>query len=72
VSEKWVGYDWSATAIVAFGIVRFLSLALWWPKDDSPTDAMLRDKWFLLNLAAAAATMLGRKADCPAIVWLTA
>jgi hypothetical protein len=33
---------------------------------------MLRDKWFLLNLAAAAATMLGRKADCPAIVWLTA
>jgi 4-hydroxybenzoate polyprenyltransferase len=43
---------------VALGIVRFLFLALWRPKDDSPTDAMLRDPWFLLSLAGAAATML--------------
>jgi 4-hydroxybenzoate polyprenyltransferase len=43
---------------VALGIVRFLGLSLWWPKDDSPTDAMLRDPWFLVILAGAAATML--------------
>jgi decaprenyl-phosphate phosphoribosyltransferase len=43
---------------VALGIVRFLSLSLWWPKDDSPTDAMLRDPWFLLILAGSAVTML--------------
>ncbi len=47
-----------STPFVAFGIVRFLFLALWWPKDESPTDAMLRDRWFLLDLAGAAATML--------------
>ena len=43
---------------VALGILRFLSLALWWPKDESPTEAMLKDPWFLLNLLAAAATVL--------------
>jgi len=43
---------------VALGIFRFLSLALWWPKDDSPTEAMLRDPWFLLTLAGAAGTMI--------------
>lgn len=43
---------------VAVGIVRFLSLALWWPKDESPTEAMLKDPWFLLALAGAGATML--------------
>lgn len=43
---------------VALGIIRFLFLALWSPKDDSPTDAMLRDPWFLLTLAGAAGTML--------------
>jgi decaprenyl-phosphate phosphoribosyltransferase len=43
---------------VAIGIVRFLSLALWRPRIDSPTDAMLRDPWFLLDLAAATATVL--------------
>jgi 4-hydroxybenzoate polyprenyltransferase len=43
---------------VALGIIRFLSLSLWRPKDDSPTDAMLRDPWFLLILAGAAVTML--------------
>lgn len=44
--------------LVALGIVRFLFLALWWPKDESPTDAMLRDKWFLMILVAATATVL--------------
>jgi len=43
---------------VGLGIVRFLLLALWWPKDDPPTEAMLRDPWFLLTLAGAAGTML--------------
>lgn len=43
---------------VGLGIVRFLSLALWWPKDDSPTDAMLRDPWFLAIVGSAAVTML--------------
>ncbi|HEY5925396.1 MAG TPA: UbiA prenyltransferase family protein [Kofleriaceae bacterium] len=43
---------------VALGILRYLSLALWWPKDESPTEAMLKDPWFLLNLAAAGATVL--------------
>lgn len=47
-----------STPFVAFGIVRFLFLALWWPKDESPTEAMLKDRWFLLDLAAAAVTML--------------
>ncbi len=43
---------------VAIGIVRFLMLALWSPKDESPTEAMLKDPWFLLDLGAAAVTML--------------
>jgi decaprenyl-phosphate phosphoribosyltransferase len=43
---------------VALGIARFLSLALWSPRIDSPTDAMLRDPWFLLDLGAATATVL--------------
>lgn len=43
---------------VALGILRFLTLALWRPTDDSPTEAMLRDPWFLLDLAAATATVL--------------
>ncbi|HEY1550103.1 MAG TPA: UbiA prenyltransferase family protein [Kofleriaceae bacterium] len=43
---------------VAIGIIRFLSLALWRPRIDSPTDAMLRDPWFLLDLVAATATVL--------------
>lgn len=43
---------------VALGIVRFMYLALWRPKDESPTEAMLKDPWFLLDLAAAAATIL--------------
>jgi decaprenyl-phosphate phosphoribosyltransferase len=47
-----------STPFVAIGIVRFLFLALWSPKDESPTEAMLKDLWFLLDLVAAAVTML--------------
>ncbi|MDQ3367325.1 MAG: UbiA prenyltransferase family protein [Myxococcota bacterium] len=47
-----------SSPFVALGIVRFLFLALWWPKDESPTEAMLKDPWFLLDLAAAAATII--------------
>jgi 4-hydroxybenzoate polyprenyltransferase len=43
---------------VALGILRFLGLALWYPKDDSPTEAMLKDPYFLTALAAAVATIL--------------
>ncbi len=43
---------------VALGILRFMVLALWRPKDDSPTEAMLKDPWFLLILAGAVATIL--------------
>jgi 4-hydroxybenzoate polyprenyltransferase len=43
---------------VILGVVRYLTLALWRVSDDSPTDAMLRDRWFLLDLAAATATTL--------------
>jgi len=47
-----------SSPFVALGIFRFMQLALWYPKDESPTEAMLRDPWFLLDLAAAAATVL--------------
>jgi 4-hydroxybenzoate polyprenyltransferase len=47
-----------SSPFVALGILRFLSLSLWYPKDESPTEAMLKDPWFLLNLFAAAATVL--------------
>jgi 4-hydroxybenzoate polyprenyltransferase len=43
---------------VVLAIIRFLMLALWRPTADSPTEAMLKDPWFLLDLAAAAATIL--------------
>lgn len=43
---------------VLLGVVRFLILSLWRESDESPTDAMLRDRWFLLDLAAATATTL--------------
>jgi decaprenyl-phosphate phosphoribosyltransferase len=43
---------------VAIGIVRFMYLALWRPKDESPTEAMLKDPWFLLDMAAAVVTIL--------------
>jgi len=43
---------------VALGLVRFLLLAVWRPSDAPPTDAMLRDPWFLLNLGGATATTL--------------
>ena len=47
-----------STPFVALGIVRFLFLAVWSPKDDSPTEAMLRDPYFLAILAGATATVL--------------
>jgi decaprenyl-phosphate phosphoribosyltransferase len=47
-----------STPFVALGIARFLSLALWSPRIDSPTDAMLRDPWFMLDLIAATAMVL--------------
>jgi decaprenyl-phosphate phosphoribosyltransferase len=43
---------------VVLGLIRFMFLALWWPKDDSPTEAMLKDPWMLLDLFAAVATVL--------------
>ncbi len=42
----------------AFGILRFLRLALWKPRDESPTDAVLRDWPFLVNLAAWGAVVI--------------
>jgi 4-hydroxybenzoate polyprenyltransferase len=47
-----------STPFVALGIVRFLSLALWRPRDDSPTEAMLRDPISLLDFVAATAAVL--------------
>lgn len=47
-----------STPFVVLGIVRYLGLALWWPKDEPPTEAMLKDVWFLLDLLAAGATVL--------------
>jgi decaprenyl-phosphate phosphoribosyltransferase len=43
---------------VVFGLYRFMSLALWAPKDDPPTEAMLKDPWCLLDFVAATATVL--------------
>ena len=42
----------------ALGILRFLQLALWRPREESPTDAVLRDWPFLLNLAAWGAVVI--------------
>jgi 4-hydroxybenzoate polyprenyltransferase len=42
---------WSAPFAV-IGIGRFMTLALWRPRQDSPTEAMLRDPLFLANLVA--------------------
>jgi len=47
-----------SSPFVLLGILRFLSLALWSPTEESPTEAMLKDPWFLLNLVAAGATVL--------------
>jgi decaprenyl-phosphate phosphoribosyltransferase len=47
-----------SSPFVALGILRFLFLALWYPKDEPPTEAMLRDPWFILDLAGATAVVL--------------
>jgi 4-hydroxybenzoate polyprenyltransferase len=43
---------------VVLGVVRFLMIALWSTSADSPTDAMLGDRWFLAILAGATITTL--------------
>lgn len=48
---------WSAP-FVALGIARFLSLSLWEPKPEPPTEAMLRDPIVLANLATATAIVI--------------
>jgi decaprenyl-phosphate phosphoribosyltransferase len=47
-----------SSPFVLLGIIRFLMLSLWRPTEDSPTEAMLKDPWFLLDLALAAGTIL--------------
>lgn len=43
---------------VVAGIIRFLQLSLWQISDESPTEAMLRDRWFIAILVGATATTL--------------
>lgn len=47
-----------STPFVVLGIVRFMMIALWYPKDEPPTEAMLKDPWFLLDLAGATTVVL--------------
>ncbi len=42
----------------ALGIFRFLQLAVWRPREESPTDAVLRDWPFLVNLAVWGAVVI--------------
>jgi decaprenyl-phosphate phosphoribosyltransferase len=44
--------------LVALAVVRFLVLALWSSRDEPPTEAMLRDPWFLVLVSGAAGAML--------------
>jgi 4-hydroxybenzoate polyprenyltransferase len=48
---------WTAP-LPALGILRFLVLALWRPREDSPTEAMLRDPIFLGIVAAYAGVVI--------------
>jgi 4-hydroxybenzoate polyprenyltransferase len=43
---------------VVLGVVRFMTLALWRASDESPTDAMLSDRWFLAILGGAVVTTI--------------
>jgi hypothetical protein len=43
---------------VAIAIVRFLVLTMSRSTDASPTEAMLKDPWFLLDVAGAVGVML--------------
>lgn len=47
-----------STPFVALGIIRYLYLALWRPRDASPTEAMFRDPLTLIDLVVATATIL--------------
>jgi 4-hydroxybenzoate polyprenyltransferase len=44
--------------LVAIAILRFLDLALWHPSNAPPTEAMLKDPWFLVDVASAVGVML--------------
>lgn len=46
------------TPFTIFGVLRFLRLVRHHPHAESPTEEMLRDKWFLLNLALWVAAVL--------------
>jgi decaprenyl-phosphate phosphoribosyltransferase len=46
------------TLFTALGVTRFLRLVTARPNAESPTEEMLRDKWFLLNLAAWAVAVV--------------
>jgi decaprenyl-phosphate phosphoribosyltransferase len=48
---------WS-TPFVAIGLVRYLWLALWRPRDESPTEAMLRDPLCLIDFVVATGVIL--------------
>jgi decaprenyl-phosphate phosphoribosyltransferase len=43
---------------VVLGVIRFLMLSLWSTADESPTEAMLGDRWFLAILASATLTTI--------------
>jgi len=47
-----------SSPFVALGLLRYLYLALWNPRPEPPTEAMLKDPWFLLDLAGATAVVL--------------
>lgn len=48
---------WS-TPFVAVGIARYLWLALWRPRDETPTEAMLRDPLCVIDFVAATGAIL--------------
>ena len=46
------------TVFAALGVARFLRLVTARPHAESPTEEMLRDRWFLLNVLAWAVTVV--------------
>jgi hypothetical protein len=57
VAELGTNLVYSAP-LVAIAIVRFLALTMSRSTDASPTETMLRDPWFLLDVAGAVGVML--------------
>jgi len=47
-----------SSPFVALGLLRYLYLALWNPRPEPPTEAMLKDPWFLLDLVGTAGVVL--------------